>query len=227
ETAYLSGVKTRRSDPCQVAAATDVEEQSERTGECAPRHSGEPRQVDTRHRPRRRDDVRRARGVVHAAQRTRLAQGASGPSGLYPQAERLTSAWHSYQRRSMCPSHGEKRAGTILGSSFRGGQLRVSPWSRMSRRDRKSFSPGTARYHTTMGGRCGYRRCIRFCMLMPPSRTRKTCLRSNIAPLLAGEDAQHIDMLCTSHAIYLYALNSLLYISNHIRAIEKWPYLLT
>jgi hypothetical protein len=63
-------------------------------------------------------------------------------------------------------------------------------------------------------------------MLMPPSRTQMTCLRSNIAPFLAGEDAQHIDMLCMGHAIVFYALNDLLYITNHIRSIEKWQYLL-
>ena len=42
---------------------------------------------------------------------------------------------------------------------------------------------------------------VRSCMLMPPSRTRKTCLRSNIAPRLAGENVQHIDMLCMSHSV--------------------------
>jgi len=42
---------------------------------------------------------------------------------------------------------------------------------------------------------------FRSCMLMPPSRTRETCLRSNIAPLLASENVQHMDMLCMRHTI--------------------------
>ena len=57
-----------------------------------------------------------------------------------------------------------------------------------------------------------YPRLLRSCMLMPPSRTRKTCLRSNIAPRLAGENVQHVDMLCMSHSACLYALNSTSYI---------------
>jgi hypothetical protein len=45
--------------------------------------------------------------------------------------------------------------------------------------------------------------------LMPPSRTRETCQRDYIAPLLAGEKLQHIDMLCMSHSAYLYAIHKL------------------
>jgi hypothetical protein len=36
---------------------------------------------------------------------------------------------------------------------------------------------------------------------MPPSRTRKRCLRSNITSLLASKNVQHIDMFCMSHAV--------------------------
>ena len=57
-----------------------------------------------------------------------------------------------------------------------------------------------------------HQRMLRFCMLMPPSRTRKTCLRSNIAPRLAGENVQHIDMLCISHSVCLYVFNITSYI---------------
>ena len=53
---------------------------------------------------------------------------------------------------------------------------------------------------------------FRSCMLMPPSRTRKTCLRSNSAPRLAGENVQHVDMLGMSHSAYLYALKDTSYI---------------
>src|SRR2546427_730293 len=53
-----------------------------------------------------------------------------------------------------------------------------------------------------------HQRVFRSCMLMPPSRTRTTCLRSNIAPRLAGENVQHIDMLCMSHSVCLYAVRS-------------------
>src|SRR5713101_5943411 len=52
-----------------------------------------------------------------------------------------------------------------------------------------------------MGGRRRHPKLLRSCMLMPPSRTRKRCLRSNIAPLLAGENVQHINMLCMSHSV--------------------------
>jgi hypothetical protein len=52
---------------------------------------------------------------------------------------------------------------------------------------------------------------------MPPSRTRTTCLRSNIAPFLAGEDVQHIDMLC----ICLYALYRILYMLFYNMSTEK------
>ena len=53
---------------------------------------------------------------------------------------------------------------------------------------------------------------IRLRMLMPPSRTRKTCQRSNSAPRLAGEKLQHVDMLGMSHSAYLYALKDTSYI---------------
>jgi len=43
----------------------------------------------------------------------------------------------------------------------------------------------------------------RSCMLMPPSRTRMTCLRNNIAPRLAGENVQHIDILYMIHSAFL------------------------
>src|SRR5262245_49543066 len=55
-------------------------------------------------------------------------------------------------------------------------------------------------------------RIVRSCMLMPPSRTRKTCLRSNSPTRLAGENVQHIDMLCMSPSICLYVLDILSYI---------------
>jgi hypothetical protein len=36
---------------------------------------------------------------------------------------------------------------------------------------------------------------------MPPSRTRKRCLRSNSTSLLANENVQHRDTFCMSHAV--------------------------
>jgi len=65
---------------------------------------------------------------------------------------------------------------------------------------------------TPIRARCRYRKLLRFCMLMPPSRTRKTCLRSNSAPRLAGENVQHVDMLGMSHSVCLYALDNTSYI---------------
>jgi hypothetical protein len=62
---------------------------------------------------------------------------------------------------------------------------------------------------------------LRSCILMPPSRTRMTCLRSNIAPLLAGEDVQHRDMLCMSHSVCLDAFNSISSILVEHMSIQK------
>src|SRR5216683_3016959 len=60
------------------------------------------------------------------------------------------------------------------------------------------FTKGQHRGH---GDHWAWRLTGNYCMLMPPSRTRKRCLRSNIAPLLAGENVQHRDMLCMSHSV--------------------------
>src|SRR2546427_1282805 len=74
---------------------------------------------------------------------------------------------------------------------------------------------------TAICARRRYRQLFRSCMLMPPSRTRTTCLRSNIAPRLAGENVQHIDMLCMSHSVCLYAFNSTSYIVSSPPVLEK------
>src|SRR5262245_34239709 len=51
----------------------------------------------------------------------------------------------------------------------------------------------------------------RSCMLMRPSRTRMTCQRNNIAPRLAGENVQHIDILYIIHSAFLYDINIISY----------------
>jgi hypothetical protein len=69
--------------------------------------------------------------------------------------------------------------------------------------------------------RAGCPGSLRSCMLMPPSRTRKPCLRSNSAPCLAGETVQHVDMLCMRHSVCLSAVNRTSYMIASCMAIEN------
>ena len=62
---------------------------------------------------------------------------------------------------------------------------------------------------------------FRSCILMPPSRTRETCQRNNIVPLLVGEKLQHIDMSCMSHSAYPYAIYDLAYLIDEYMSIIK------
>src|SRR6266571_1712276 len=88
----------------------------------------------------------------------------------------------------------------------------VSEGTKLRRRHGAMCNGALEWHQTTMDTRRRHQILLRSCMLMPPSRTRETCLRSNIAPLLAGENVQHIDMLCMRHTIRPYALNSRAYI---------------
>jgi hypothetical protein len=80
------------------------------------------------------------------------------------------------------------------------------------------FEPGFAwSAHHGERRRFGHEGCMidaveRLRMLMPPSRTRETCPRSHIAPILAGENLQHMDMSCMSHSVCLYAIRNIAYI---------------
>ncbi len=62
---------------------------------------------------------------------------------------------------------------------------------------------------------------LRLRMLMPPSRTRETCPRSNLAPILGGENVQHIDILCMSHSVCGYAIHNTSYIIDHYMSIRE------
>ena len=106
---------------------------------------------------------------------------------------------------------GETRPGTGMGGQIRAELLWLPARTLHPGCDRRGFSEYQT--HPEVCVRYRHRKMFRSCMLMPPSRTRMTCLRSNIALLLAGEDIQHIDMLCISHSVCQYALNSVLYMT--------------
>ena len=127
EAANLSGFERRRSDAGEVAAATDVAEQSEHLREHSSSNPGEPRQGYTGRRLPPCDDPGGARGAVPKAQPTRPAPGSPCPKGVYSQAQRYPTAGPSHHRRSMGPSPGENRPGTILGSAVRGSRYGFRP----------------------------------------------------------------------------------------------------
>src|SRR5713101_4567860 len=78
-----------------------------------------------------------------------------------------------------------------MGGDIRAKQLRLSTRQRVLGRHRRSLARHQQDHKMDAG--CRHLRLLRSCILMPPSRTRKRCLRSNIAPLLAGENVQHIN----------------------------------
>ena len=96
--------------------------------------------------------------------------------------------------------------GTCMGSQTVTAHLWLSP---------RTVLPGCHRSHlyrhpvsAAICAQTGYREMLRFCMLMPPSRTRETCQRSNIVRLLTGEQAQQINMLRISRFLCAYSMHS-------------------